>query len=621
MTVIEVLDPWADRYDARRSRSVPLRAALAALLSTAGVALRLWGHGPDARRAAVVLVVAAALWQLLRHFGSPPAARAASMSALVAVTAWLVAPTVGRAPGLVVLAALLVADAALVSWRPIAAWPARCTTVAGLAVPLLAAAQVVWFRSGSPTWLLALLVSASAVVESYHRAPELMAAADRTVARVISGVGGALGALSLLLVAVPFFYLPAAIGRLLKIEAAQRRQHGATSNWRPASGAAARSLAAARLPFVAPDASVARRGHLRALAVVLVGSLVVGAVVLSTREGNERSHGPPDDAVERASPADQLDLLESVPYSRRPAMSDVAHADELQADLSRAVLVPHAATGYVTADTTSRYVNVRGGERSAAEPECATCPQVDLWLVGASSVFGVGQRDDHAIGSVLVRMAAERGIALNLSNLAAPGWTIHQEANWVRHRLAATERRPDLVVFLDGFNDVASAMGKQFSNESVDDGPLVFDEDDMVQALRSPDLLSEAQVDAAVDRAVRAYKSELDQISNELSSMGIPTRAFFQPDAFASERQLEVVRGMYGGTTPRVIDSGQLGAALDAAADRLADEVVDLRDVLDAVRAPVFLDVVHTNEEGARRVAGAIMETVGNLLGLVAEAE
>jgi len=605
----ELLDPWAERDDLRRRSSLPLRAVATVLLASGGAALRLWGHGPGARRAAVVLVLATALWQPVRHLVPSLAGRAVVATGLVASAAALTVPTVGRAPVLVVLGSLVVADAALVPWRARTARAVHHTSVAGLAVPLLVAAQVVWYRSGSVAWSAVLLCVAAAVVVARHRYPGPMAAAERGVGRALSAVGGALGALALLVVALPFFYLPAAIGRLLGFRAAGRRRRPAASHWIPATSAhAGGAVGAARLPFIPPDPRTARRRHLGALGSVVLVGLVVGAVVLATRDRGSPVDDPPGEPG-GAPAAAQLDLLESVPYSARPAMAGVDHADELQADLTAAELVPHGATGYVTADTTSRHVNVRDGERRVVASECSGCPAVELWLVGASSVFGVGQRDDHTIGSELVRMGAARGFALRVSNLAAPGWTIHQEANWVRHRLDAAARPPDLVVLVDGFNDVASALGKQFGGDA-DDGPLVFDEDDMVEALRSSDVLDAGRFRAAVDRAASSYRLELGRLRAELSGAGIPTRAFFQPDAFASERQLDVVLGMYGGAAPSLIDSGQLGDALDATVERLAGEVVDLRHVFDHLPRPVFLDVVHTNEEGARLVAGAVLDAI-----------
>lgn len=582
------------------------------LLGASGVVIRLWSHGDDARLSAAALLAGAVIWQAL--LGRRTRSRAPlwwpAAVGLVVLTAAATVPSVGRAPLLVMLMSVATAHVVVVAPTPSRHWPARRVAVAALAVPPVVLAQLSWIRRGSLSITLALLVGSLVVVASYHHRPAVMDRLDGAARRGVALVAAALGALALLVVAVPVFYLPGAIGRLVGAGPLGRRRRSSTgSNWLPATGESAHVVDGARLPFISPEPGTARRRHLGSLAAAVVVGLLAGGIIMLTRSEGTVRPAPSGATASAAREADQLDLLESVPYSERPAMKGVEHADALQADLAEAVLIPDPIAGYVTADTATTYVNVERGIRRTVQSSCVGCPQVDLWLVGASTVFGVGQRDDQTIGSALVRLAAERGIDLRVTSVSAPGWTLHQEANWLRHQLDLAAEQPDLVVFVDGFNDVTSAVARVVAGHGSSTDPLVFDQDQMVSALSATEELGPARADAAVEVAVSNYRAEQRAISADLESRGIPYQFFFQPDAFASRRQLGPVLDTYD-VAPRLLASGELGDVVASAVDRLSPWTEDLRGIYESEAAPLFIDVVHTNEDGASRVAAAVFDTV-----------
>jgi hypothetical protein len=62
---------------------------------------------------------------------------------------------------------------------------------------------------------------------------------------------------------------------------------------------------------------------------------------------------------------------------------------------------------------------------------------------------------------------------------------------------------------------------------------------------------------------------------------------------------------LYAGTN--ILDQfADIGTVLETAADDLEPEVHSMRHVFDGARRPVFIDSIHTNEQGARLVAEAM---------------
>jgi hypothetical protein len=82
---------------------------------------------------------------------------------------------------------------------------------------------------------------------------------------------------------------------------------------------------------------------------------------------------------------------------------------------------------------------------------------VKVLMLGGSSLWGFGARDDQTIPSLLARMLRERGRRVEIRNLSGIGYVSTQEVITLSLELQAGYR-PDVVVFFDGVNDTASAL-------------------------------------------------------------------------------------------------------------------------------------------------------------------
>jgi lysophospholipase L1-like esterase len=78
-------------------------------------------------------------------------------------------------------------------------------------------------------------------------------------------------------------------------------------------------------------------------------------------------------------------------------------------------------------------------------------------MLGGSSLWGFGARDDQTIPSLLARRLHERGVQVEVKNLSDLGYVSTQEVICLLRELQRGYR-PDLVIFYDGVNDTTSAV-------------------------------------------------------------------------------------------------------------------------------------------------------------------
>ena len=81
---------------------------------------------------------------------------------------------------------------------------------------------------------------------------------------------------------------------------------------------------------------------------------------------------------------------------------------------------------------------------------------VEILMLGGSSLWGFGARDEQTIPSLLARQLFERGWDVRIRNLAEIGYVSTQEVVALLRELQAGYR-PDVVIFYDGVNDTTSA--------------------------------------------------------------------------------------------------------------------------------------------------------------------
>ncbi len=104
----------------------------------------------------------------------------------------------------------------------------------------------------------------------------------------------------------------------------------------------------------------------------------------------------------------------------------------------------------------SPYLNIDadGNRVTCCKPrEGAGRPLLRLFMLGGSTLWGTGVRDDHTLASLLSkRFSTNRAYDVEVTNLGQIGYVSTQEL-LLLYQLLRRGQRPDLVVFYDGVNE------------------------------------------------------------------------------------------------------------------------------------------------------------------------
>jgi hypothetical protein len=343
-----------------------------------------------------------------------------------------------------------------------------------------------------------------------------------------------------------------------------------------------------------------------------------------------------------------------------PALRNSSWAAEVLAEQSSIPSVVDPFLGYRFADKTSTYTNVVDGVRTSYQSQ-APGKKVSVWFFGASALFGDGQRDEHTIPSEFARLAEADGIALEVRNYGRPGIAMWQERE-LFEQLVASGQKPDLVVFYDGFNDLAWQMNLQLSAEPTNvydrtrDQPTnagangvdattrtthttsstsgttlsdvmgaywdqsashhVYDAvHDLIAGSSKPKVQfakgveqtlpaqTPAQISQAVHNAVSIQSRAATLVTAVAHSVGAKASFFYQPTVFTKKLLPDEQRYLSLDT----YEPSRWSPATAQARKQLKHTpFVDLGAALDSATTPVFWDFVHTNEQGAHLAAAAI---------------
>lgn len=351
------------------------------------------------------------------------------------------------------------------------------------------------------------------------------------------------------------------------------------------------------------------------LAIILFADLALGALVHRMSDGDR-----PVDRRSGGRVEVQIGALD--PRAELPAYADSPWGHEYWSDFTETsnAYVPYLHS--VLRDLHTRYINSSDGVRRTYRQADAGDDSPVLWFFGGSTTWGEGQRDNHTIPSEVARLAEDAGLALRVVNFGRRSYVSWQEVLLFEQQLAVSQP-PDLVVFLDGANDIAA----QLRDPSWD------------PTLSNINLPPEAPVPAPFTQSIERHERTWTEVWADTSAawnLAHALSGLFTGDAAgalpAQDDQMDTfverTISIYGRarrlaraladehgaqtfsfwqTVPRF----EPGTPVGDVAARLPAGTVDVSDVFDAIpREQIFIDEVHTNEEGARLMAERMWETL-----------
>ncbi|MGB6057105.1 MAG: hypothetical protein WBF71_02490 [Microthrixaceae bacterium] len=368
-----------------------------------------------------------------------------------------------------------------------------------------------------------------------------------------------------------------------------------------------------------------RRTNLRRAAVLI--AVALGLTAWQTQSGTLRSdmsasstEGPPKSSG--AAPATRP-LDDPVPFDAGQTGSitwdgaDIGFAfggkdwaRELFHELNSARQHLDPVLGARNGEVRGTYLNIRDGIRDTWTPHG---PELTVWYFGGSTMYGIGQRDDHTIPSVVAKLAARDGIKIRSFNFG-----VSADVNWVEtirlaEALASDRKNPDLIVFYGGANEFGLGW------ERVDGGDRDINHSSRLslsdaertaraeQLMLQPKLDPAARANLAAELSAAQYRRGVLTARALAKSRAIPVVHFWQPQPF--KRQAE-------DADPELYERLGLDVGSLSYSSMLYDRIrtdsevdpIDLSRVFDGTRSRIYMDGSHTNELGASIVGKAMYE-------------
>lgn len=117
----------------------------------------------------------------------------------------------------------------------------------------------------------------------------------------------------------------------------------------------------------------------------------------------------------------------------------------------------HQYLTWISQPVQGQFVNIdRDTGRQTWSPPNLPSNPITVFLFGGSAAWSYGARDDHTLASRLSRLLNEADPRYRVFNYAEPAYTFTQGVLYLITKLREG-RRPDYVIFYDGFNDVYGA--------------------------------------------------------------------------------------------------------------------------------------------------------------------
>ena len=282
-----------------------------------------------------------------------------------------------------------------------------------------------------------------------------------------------------------------------------------------------------------------------------------------------------------------------------------------------------------------KYVNIdeAGIRRTWNRTASRTPGQLKVLMLGGSTLWGVGERDNYTTPSFLSKkLTTQLSGGVWVVNLAQLGYVSTQEVILLTLELREGNV-PDVVIFLDGVNDSISAWQagvaglpqnesnrvaefnslKQFAWRHVIRGLGLYKViEGLVGSYLNPPSTRVARIDGALARAtVDVYLGNVELVQTLAQRYGFRAFFFWQPTVYTKSRLSKQEQPWYERLHRKFTQFGTTRPVLEAVHDALRErmrergltKIHDLSGVFDEVRDTRYIDEWHVTESGSEEIA------------------
>jgi hypothetical protein len=272
--------------------------------------------------------------------------------------------------------------------------------------------------------------------------------------------------------------------------------------------------------------------------------------------------------------------------------------------------------------------------RKTWNPPNLTPPVVTVFVFGGSAAWGYGARDDYTIPSQLSRRLNAPEPHYRVFNFAEPGYTFTQGLFYFISKLQQGAR-PNVVIFYDGFNDVYGAYqsGKPGTlhnvaqlREKLTSTPrqlywravkdwweenIYLYSKVLVRFFQPPEKrfrevgagFTDQQLKDLAAGTVQYYARSMELLDHLSQAYGFKYACFWQPALFTETKVLPQERRVDVRQEDKNFAKLYQFTNQYLAEHPPSPHFYNLTDVLSGRTHPVYLDLVHTTEEGYGLVA------------------
>lgn len=247
-----------------------------------------------------------------------------------------------------------------------------------------------------------------------------------------------------------------------------------------------------------------------------------------------------------------------------------------------------------------------------------------VFAFGGSTMWGWGAPDSLTIPALLRNsMANHLDRPVHVTNYGEDSYISSQGVSLLIRQLQEGHI-PDLVIFYDGVNDVASAFvsGQANRHQYIGDITAKIDSPPILRLIKDTQtfqwlqgLVAKPQNPPAISptlsrEVVQAYLNNYRIVENLAQTYGFDFYFFWQPMIFTGKKPLSDVEKAYTRRGKRYINFNQSIYQQVNQESQSRERMLSITDVFDDVNETLYIDQAHINPIGNRLVASRILQEI-----------